>query len=97
MTEDKLEDLKALLLTRRMIWKLEKRIQRLESLLRITHEDMLDPVTELGEALCVRWNKEVGKDKYSFDEETYTIISESGTGFDFMNHLREVVKSRPVR
>jgi hypothetical protein len=45
----------------------------------------LDPLTEVGDALAARWNEIEGYQKYTYDEETATICSETETGFQYSN------------
>ncbi len=53
-------------------------------------KEILDPVEELGTALCLLWNRQQKRAKYSYDAKTQTVISDTGTGFDFKKHLHDV-------
>jgi hypothetical protein len=56
----------------------------------------LDPLAELGEALAAKWNKIERSPKYGYDSKTHTITSRTGTGFDFVRHLHEVLGESAV-
>ncbi len=52
-------------------------------------EEILDPLEELGRALCLLWNYQLNEDHYSYHAKTHTIMGDT-SGFDFKKHLQGV-------